>query len=406
MTGERYDVVVVGARCAGASTALLLARRGYRVLLLDRASLPSDTLSTHYIHPGGLALLARWGLLDALTATGCPPIQRISHQVGDVRLEAMAPAVDGVGFSCAPRRQVLDAVLADAAVAAGAQLRDGCEVLDVTFDRGRATGVTYRTRAGARDTVAAGLVVGADGMRSAVADLVGAPAESEDARLTCVYYTYWTGIKADFELYEQPRRLVGAMPTHGDQTLVCTYFPSAEFAHVRGRAWDSYLDNIRATAPGLFERVAAGTRTERLRGTNDQRNFFRQACGPGWVLVGDAGHHQDSITARGITDAFEQAAMLADCVADGLHDEVRLRDGLHRFAEQRRARFTPLYKMALLAGSLDVSPYRLEVLRFLSTRPELVERYFAVSAGIIESEQLFNRQLFAQMSAFRAGAPG
>ncbi|MFF5232713.1 FAD-dependent oxidoreductase [Dactylosporangium sp. NPDC000521] len=102
--------MVVGARCAGASTALLLARRGYRVLLLDRASLPSDTLSTHYIHPGGLALLARWGLLDSLMATGCPPIQRISHQVGDVRLEAMAPTADWVGFSCAPRRQVLDAV--------------------------------------------------------------------------------------------------------------------------------------------------------------------------------------------------------------------------------------------------------------------------------------------------------
>ncbi|GAA2611872.1 NAD(P)/FAD-dependent oxidoreductase [Dactylosporangium fulvum] len=405
MTGERYDVVVVGARCAGAATALLLARRGYRVLLLDRASLPSDTLSTHYIHPNGLALLARWGLLDALMATGCPRIERISHQVGDVWLEAKAPVVDGVDFTCAPRRQVLDAVLADAAVAAGAELRDACEVVDVTFDKGRPVGVTYRTRAGGRDTVAAELIVGADGMRSTVAERVGAPIEIEDQRLTCIYYTYWTGIGADFELYEQPGRLVGALPTHNDQTLVCAYFPSAEFAKVREHALDSYLDNIRATAPGLFDRVAAGTRTERLRGTNNQRNFFRQACGPGWVLVGDAGHHKDSITARGITDAFEQAAMLADCVGDGLHDEARLREGLRRFAEQRIARFNPLYRMALLAGTLDVSPYRLAVLRFLSTRPDLVERYFAVGAGIIESEQLFNRQLFAEMSAHRAGTP-
>ncbi|MFD0580331.1 NAD(P)/FAD-dependent oxidoreductase [Dactylosporangium darangshiense] len=166
----------------------------------------------------------------------------------------------------------------------------------------------------------------------------------------------------------------------------------------------SYLDNVRATAPGLFDRVAASARTERLRGTNQQRNFFRQAWGPGWVLVGDAGHHKDSITARGITDAFEQAAILADCVGDGLHDETRLSEGLQRFAERRIARFKPLYRMALLAATLDVSPYRLATLRFLNTRRDLVERYFAVSAGIIEARQLYNRQLFAQMSAHRTAA--
>ncbi|GAA4264258.1 NAD(P)/FAD-dependent oxidoreductase [Dactylosporangium darangshiense] len=374
------------------------------MLLLDRANLPSDTLSTHYIHSSGLALLARWGLLDGLMATGCPRIEQISHQVGDVGLAARVPAADGVDFACAPRRQVLDALLADAAISAGAHLRDACEVVGVPFERGRPAGVTYRTRAGGRDTVSARLIVGADGMMSTISDLVGSPIEIEDQRLTCIYYTYWTGIKGGFELYEQPGRLVGALPTHNNQTLVFAYFPSAEFPKVRTHALGSYLDNVRATAPGLFDRVAASARTERLRGTNQQRNFFRQAWGPGWVLVGDAGHHKDSITARGITDAFEQAAILADCVGDGLHDETRLSEGLQRFAERRIARFKPLYRMALLAATLDVSPYRLATLRFLNTRRDLVERYFAVSAGIIEARQLYNRQLFAQMSAHRTAA--
>jgi flavin-dependent dehydrogenase len=400
VTAERYDVVVVGARCAGAPTAMLLAER-YRVLLLDRARLPSDTLSTHYIHPPGLALLARWGLLDALAATGCPRIERITHQVDDVRLAAPVPSADGVGFAYAPRRHLLDAVLVDAAVAAGVQLRDGCEVVDLRFD-GDTAAITHRSAGGAPVTVHARLVVGADGMRSTVARLAGARVEREDPPLTCAYYTYWAGVEAGFELYERAGRLVGTLPTNDDQTLVAAYFPSAEFPAVRQDALGAYLTSLRGTAPELADRLTAGERTERLRGTGEQRNFFRQAYGDGWVLVGDAGHHKDSVTARGIIDAFEQAAMLADGIADELHDARRLRASLQAFAARRAARFEPLYRTALLAAALEVTPQRLGTLRFLSSRPDLVDRYFAVGAGMLAAEELYTQELFAELMAYRA----
>src|SRR5688500_3493576 len=114
--------VVVGARCAGSPTAMLLARKGYRVLLVDRATFPSDTISTHLVHPPGLAALRRWGLLDAMVATGCPPIPAYAFDLGHLVISG-SPNMDGEPVAYAPRRTVLDRLLVDAAAAAGAEVR-------------------------------------------------------------------------------------------------------------------------------------------------------------------------------------------------------------------------------------------------------------------------------------------
>jgi 2-polyprenyl-6-methoxyphenol hydroxylase-like FAD-dependent oxidoreductase len=220
-----YDVIVVGARCAGAPTAMLFARAGYRVLLVDSARFPRDKLSTLYIHQPGVALLRRWGVLDAVLATGCPPIEHVVHQVADVRLEGCCWPLDGIRAAYAPRRYLLDQVLAAAAVEAGVEFRDGRLVTDLCYDGDRVVGVRWCTPRGGSTEVRARLVVGADGMRSRVAALVGAPIPVEHPVLTYVYYTYWCDVPAQFAVYGITGRWAGAVPTNDRLTLVAAYFP-------------------------------------------------------------------------------------------------------------------------------------------------------------------------------------
>ena len=169
-----YDVIVVGARCAGGPTAMLLARRGYRVLLVDRATFPSDTLSTHFIKPPGVAMLRRWGLLDQVIASGCPPVTRFRFDYGPVVLAGSPPPLDGGGECYAPRRTILDSILVEAAAQAGAEVRPAFTVDAVLIEEQGVAGIRGHARGGATLTERARLVVGADGRRSLVARPPGA----------------------------------------------------------------------------------------------------------------------------------------------------------------------------------------------------------------------------------------
>ncbi len=394
-----YDVIVVGARCAGASAAMLLAREGYRVLLLDRARFPSDTLSTLYIHQPGVAHLERWRLLDAVRASGCPSLGHTIYETADVRLEGCALARDGITAAYAPRRRILDTILVEAAVAAGAELREGCTLVSLITDDRRVTGVRCRLASGGITQERGRLVVGADGMRSTVASLVGAETYLSHPRMTCVFYTYWSAVATDFELYERPGRWVAALSTHDDLTLVAVYYPQEEFRLIRLDAANAYLNAIRTTSPALYERLIAGAQADRLYGTGDQQNFFRRACGPGWVLLGDAGHHKDSINAQGITDAFWQAELLAGYLTDeschDLDDETRLTSRLERFARERDRHLDLPYQTTLMRARLDVPPERLQFLRFVQNSPALVERYFGLVAGVLSPNEFYTRELFS-----------
>lgn len=380
------DVVVVGASCAGASTALLLARRGYQVLLLDRARFPRDMLSTHYIQQPGVALLRDWKLLDAVLATGCPPIGAVRYHAGDIAFGGTAWCFDGVGFAVAPRRYLLDGLLVDAAVAAGVDFRDGARVTDLLTDGGRVVGVRCRTAGGAPVDEYARLVVGADGMRSVVAAKAGAVTRLTDPLMTCVYYTYWPnadrpGMAGCFEIHEAPGRWIGVVPTNDDLTLVAAYFPQAEYGRVRTDAWHAYREAIRTTAPELYEWVASGTAAERLYGTGAQHNFFRQSVGNGWVLVGDAGHHKDSLTARGITDAFHQAALLADGIGADLDHPYRLRAGLLQYERRRDELLMDEYLATLSMARLAMSDERRAKLRATAADQEQTGRFLRSLCG-------------------------
>jgi flavin-dependent dehydrogenase len=391
-----YDLVVVGARCAGAATALLAARAGERVLMLDRAAFPSDTLSTSLIHQPGVALLARWGVLDEVVATGCPAIRRASFHIADVHLRGTSDAADGQRAAYAPRRYLLDRILADAAVAAGAEFRERSRVVGLLGDGDAVAGVRYRTADGESHEVRARLVVGADGMRSDVARLVGAPKVVDDGTSTVVYYSFWQGLPAEYALHEAPGRFAGLIPTNDDRVIVAAYFPQAEFGTVRRDARTAYLAHLRTLVPDIRDAEHAETRFERLHGLGDQQNFFRKACGPGWVLLGDAGHHKDSITARGITDAFVQVQLFDRLVLPYLRDSKELSRGLREFEAARDERLAESYYNTLSVARLEVGDDRVRLLRTMARDQSLINAYFSVVSGTRSVEDVYTAELIEQ----------
>jgi flavin-dependent dehydrogenase len=316
-----YDAIVVGARCAGAPTAMLLARRGRRVLLVDRATFPSDTLSTHYMARPAIAYLARWGLRDRFAATGAPPIQVYTSDWGDFTLVGRPPPIEGEASGFAPRRTILDALLIEAAASAGAELRERFPVHDLLWEDDRVVGVRGPTDERAR------VVIGADGRNSLVARRAGAAKYRDTPALAFQYYAYWSGVSRGLlESYRRGRTGYFLFPTNDDLACVIVARPIERFAAFRADPVGSYRDAL-AAVPELADRLAAGRQEERLIGTCDLPNFFRTPHGPGWALVGDAGYHKDPQTGQGIRDCFRDAELLAEAVETGDYaDYQRRRD--------------------------------------------------------------------------------
>src|SRR6266511_4249905 len=248
------------ARDAGSPTAMLLARAGHRVLLVDRASFPSDTMSTHLIHPPGVAALDRWGLLDRLASSGCPPIATYQIAFGPFTVTAAPKPAGAVSRGYAPRRTVLDKLLVDAAVAYGAELREWFTVSEVLIEDGTVTGIRGHAKDGAPVTERARLVVGADGLHSSVARAVQAATYHEQPTLEASYYAYWRDLPADgFEGYIRSERSWAAFPTHDDLTVVIAGWPRREFDANRGDVEGNYL-RMFEMAPSFAERIRGATR--------------------------------------------------------------------------------------------------------------------------------------------------
>lgn len=383
-----YDVLVIGARCAGAATALLLSESGQRVLLVDQADFPSDTMSTLYIHQPGVARLAEWGVLEALLKTGVPPLRRLTHTIGTVSVGGPLPGYDGIDYALAPRRHVLDRLLTDAARAAGARFRARTKLVDVVRRDGRVVGALLRGPDGTVSEERGRVVVGADGMRSTLARRCGSPTTTEHPRRTCVYYTGWRMGGDQVRLAESQHAYLSVIPTHDDISLVATYAPQADFARARTDPMGFHLGTISTLAPDLHDRLRSGQPDLRLTGTGDQRNFFRRPAGRGWALVGDAGHHKDSITARGITDAFRQAESLAGLLAGRCGSDRAADAALEEFARRRDGMLAEGYAATLAAADLTVTERRLAAHRRIRDSAELTEVYLGVLAGMRSAEAL------------------
>jgi flavin-dependent dehydrogenase len=381
-----YDAIVVGARAAGSPTAMLLARKGRRVLLVDRATFPSDTLSTHYIHQPGVARLRRWDLLDRLVATGCPPSRELVFDVGPFALSGAPVPIDGVVEGYAPRRTVLDALLAEAAAEAGAEVRTGFSVDELVFEDGAVVGV----RSGGT-VERARVVVGADGRNSFVARAVHAPAYDERPGVACAYYTYWSGVEdGSVELYPRDGRMVmGGAKTNDGLMIVIVFWPREEFQTVRADVQQSFHDAL-ALAPPLAERLAAGERADRFYGIADLPFYYRKPYGPGWALVGDAGYHKDPITAQGITDAFRDAELLAEALDAGFTGSRPLDDALADYERSRNEETRPMYGLTYEFASLAPPTAEQQALfETLRDDPEQTNRFFGTVAGTVPIPEFF-----------------
>ena len=379
-----YDAIVVGARCAGSPTAMLLARRGYRVLVVDRATFPSDTISTHYIHHHGVSRLARWGLLDRLKASGCPPIRTFTIDFGEFALTGDPPPVNGIESGYCPRRRVLDKMLVDAAAEAGAEVREGFAVQEIVLDGDRVVGI--RGGANGRSVVEKGrIVIGADGLHSRVAQAVRPREYYVRPSLEGAYYTYWSGVPLEgFEIYRRDRRMVFASPTNDGLVCIGVAWSLADWPDYRANFEVNYLATIDRMR-GIAERVRNGKREERFVGTATLPNYYRRPFGNGWALVGDAGFHKDPTTASGISDAFRDAELLATALDDGFSGNDDLERALSAYERQRNRATLPTYKLytTYISTLEPLTPEFREFVRALQGNQPAIDRFLGSLVGAV-----------------------
>ena len=389
MTAEPYDVIVVGARCAGAPTAMLLARRGYRVLVVDRATFPSDTVSTHIVHPPGVAALQRWGLLAGLLASGCPPIDTYVFNFGPITVSG-APGTVGSPVAYAPRRTVLDKLLVDAAAAAGAEVREGFTVAEIVRDDGRVTGIRGHGRDGRMVTERARVVVGADGWRSTVAEAVAPDVYHQKPRIMALYYSYWSGLPMSgrFECYVRPERGMAAWPSNDDLTVVMVGWPYAEFEANKSDVEGNFIKTL-AMVPSFADRVAAGTRQERFAGMATS-NAFSRPWGPGWALVGDAGFVKDPITGQGIQDAFRDAELAVTSLDATLGGVRSYDEAMAAYQAARDEQALPMYEYTCQLATLEPPPPDLvQLLTAIHGNQDAQDEFVRLNAGVVSPAVFF-----------------
>jgi flavin-dependent dehydrogenase len=369
-------------------------------LLVDRATFPSEIPHGHFIHRHGPRRLAAWGLLDRITATGCPAATTLTLDIGPFALTGRDLVVDGVAFGYAPRRAVLDQILVDAAVAAGVELREGFTVQDFTAEGDRITGIRGHGKGGAPVTEHATITIGADGRNSRLAQTVAAPVSQATAPLTCWYFSYWSGVSATgLELYPRPDHVIFAFPTNDGLFGLFVAWPADELPAVRADIAGRVMAVV-DQAPRLAERIRAGQREERFYGATDLPNFYRKPYGPGWALVGDAGCHKDPYLALGICDAFRDAEWLVEALDTGLSGRRPLAAALADSEQRRNTASHPDYEENLQEARFQPPPPdQGRLLAALQNDQEQTNRFFLAREGLIAPESFFNPQNLAQLMA-------
>jgi 2-polyprenyl-6-methoxyphenol hydroxylase-like FAD-dependent oxidoreductase len=315
-----YDALVVGARCAGAATAMLMARCGLKVLVIDRGRYGADAISTHALMRGGVLQLQRWGLLPRIAAAGTPAVHTTEFHYGEDVVRVDIRPQHGVDALYAPRRTLLDTTLVDAARAAGAEVRHGCSLSALVLrPNGRIGGAVILADDGQPVEISADLVVGADGIGSTVARLAGAHVQREGRHATAVLYGHCRGLRAkEYAWYYQEGVGAGVIPTNGGAHCVFVALPPARFRDdIRHDVAAGYARALTEASPSLAADVASSRFEGELAIFAGRRGLMREAWGPGWALVGDAGYFKDPLTAHGMTDALRDAELLAAAASQG-----------------------------------------------------------------------------------------
>jgi 2-polyprenyl-6-methoxyphenol hydroxylase-like FAD-dependent oxidoreductase len=392
LVSREYDAIIIGARCAGSPTAMLLARNGYRVLLVDKARFPSDTISTHFIHPPGVAALARWGILERLKATGCPPVARYSFDFGPVTIAGSPRPANGAASGYCPRRTVLDTLLVEAAAAAGAEVREAFTVKEILVEEGRVTGIRGHAKGGPIVTERARVVVGADGRHSLVAKAMQPERYHEVPARAPSYYAYWSGLPVDtYEAHiraDRGRAWV-VVPTHDGLSCVVQGWPQSQLKANRKDIEGTYMKSFELI-PEFAERIQSATRETRFVGSVDLPGFFHKPYGPGWALVGDAGYHKHPVTAFGITDAFRDAEAVATAFDAVLAGRRRYDDAMADYQRARDQQALPVYEFTCEFAKIEPPPAEMQQLMgAIQENQEAMDGFVSVMAGTLPAPEYF-----------------
>lgn len=375
-SAESADVVIVGARCAGSATAVTAARAGRKVVVLDAAAFPSDTLSTHLLWPAGVAELRRLGALEAVEQLGAPRLTRAYAEGAGYGIGSSFPTIDGIDYALCVRRTGLDDALVRTAIAAGAEIRQRCRVIAVLWDGDRCAGVRYTDRTGTVAEIRARVVVGADGRRSTVARAVGAdqPFLTVPSGRDC-YFAYWR------DNGEHPRDTAAqwrhgpdlgtAFPCDDNLILSLVQPPAAPGRSGPGAAERRYTEALQRI-PALSSRLAGCERVGRVRAATGIASYFRRSAGPGWALPGDAGHFKDPVTAQGIRDALHYGRLLGETIAACLDDPAALDRALREWEHRRVVECRAIFHWTnRLARGEAMRPLEIELYRRATGDPEL-----------------------------------
>lgn len=408
---EHVDAVIVGARCAGSATAIAFARAGKRVLALDSAKFPSDTLSTHLMFAGSVAELATLGALGRVEELGAPRLPLAHMEGAGIAVRATYTPVGGVDYGLCVRRTGLDAALVETARQSGAEVREGTKATELIWDGDRAVGVRTRDRQGRRREIRASLVVGADGRRSMVARQVGADDpyrlnRNERACLFAYWRDPWSSWRSTAAQWRDGAELGTAFPCDDGLLLVLLMPPVARAAAATDvdEEYERTLDRL----PGLRARLRGCTRESKVRSTTDTPSYFRRSAGPGWALPGDAGHFKDPVTAQGIRDALRYGRLLGEACAPVIDDPHALDDTLRSWELQRERECLEVYQWTnALARAESMSPLEVEFYRAGASSADFAREALDVFSRVRSPGEVLTLRrglLFAARAFLRSGA--
>ncbi|XYI01393.1 NAD(P)/FAD-dependent oxidoreductase [Sorangium sp. So ce1128] len=387
-----YDIIIVGARVAGSTLAALLARKGYRILVVDRARFPSDTISTHMIWPPGVAALRRFGFWPRIEAAGAARCHvSATHGVGGT-IRGPWHIVEGADYSANLRRFKFDAILVDEARRAGAEVLESVAVTGLVWNRDQVVGVkAEHTKTRRPFAERARLVVGADGLRSSVAKWVEAPSYKCFPSMTASYYGYFTDVIADRdvnEMHRWPPYEYLFVPTDDGLVLVNLVLHRSRLPEFRSNVRRNFFAAFEAV-DDLWERLQPGRLIGKIRGAIHLPNYYRRPFGPGWVLAGDAGYHRDPIRAQGMHDALLDAESLAGALDDGLSGRRALEDALRVHEEARNLRTRIPYRNSVDAAKMELpTPSMLRLMNAVRDNPLAIQAMRGLMAGSLMPEQL------------------
>jgi 2-polyprenyl-6-methoxyphenol hydroxylase-like FAD-dependent oxidoreductase len=349
-------------------------------------------MSTHHVHPPGVAALQRWGLRERLAGTGCPPVERYSFDFGPVKISGSPRPIDGVAVGFCPRRTILDHLLVEAAVEAGAELRDEFTVDQITTADGAVTGIRGHARGGSTITERARVVIGADGKHSLVAKTVRPEQYLQRPSRLAMYYAYWSGLDVDgFEttIRAERRRGWAAIPTHDQLTVIGVGWPLDEFKANRSDVERSFQASI-GLVPEFAERVRDARRESKFIGTADLPGYLRKPYGDGWALIGDAGYHKNPITAMGINDAFRDAELVAAALDDAFSGRARFDQAMGRYQSARDAAALPVYELTDEFAMLEPPPAELQqLLGAIVGDQDAMDDFVSVQANTLAAPEFF-----------------